>query len=266
LLRRNRDGATGRPFELDLATTTAAAGEPIRGELRGLPGPADVTLLRIEVCPAGRLATAVGSCRVDPDGGLGRFELPVPPETPPGLAGPRCRLGFAVRARTPVSGRHRSQVVMPVRMLGGDRQLHEATQMFDRMIASFPARHFHVELADALLEGGGWIKGRVHVSDDGSGTVDVIARCEEAWRTNFRFRNHRQPPLWHTDPLWSETHTVGRDPDRRWHPFAFAIPPGLPTAIEGHVVCWRYEIEARRRARVGPAERAVVTPLRFDIA
>ena len=265
MLRRNRDGATGRPFELDLATGKAAAGEPLRGALHGLPGPADVTLLRIEVCPAGRLATPVGACRVEPENGHGRFELPVPPETPPGLAGPRCRIGFVVRAR-PATGRRRSQVVVPVEVVGGEQPPHEATHMFDRMIASFPARHFHLELADALLEGGGWIRGRVHVSDDGAGTVDVIARCEETWRTNFRFRNHRQPPLWHTDPLWAETSTVACDPDRRWHPFAFAIPPGLPTAVEGYIVAWRYEVEARRRARVGPAERAVITPLRFDIA
>ncbi len=265
MLRRNRDGTTGRPFELDLATGTAAAGRPILGELRELPGPADVTLLRIEVCPAGRLATPVSSCRVEPDGGLGRFELAVPPETPPDSAGPRCRLGFAVRARSPVSGRRRSQVVLPVQSAGGERPVHEASHLFDRMIASFPARHFHVELADALLEGGGWIKGRVHVRDRCSGMVDVIARCEEAWRTNFRIRSLRQPPLWRIQSVWSETVTIECDPDRRWHPFAFAIPPGLPTAVEGHVVCWRYEIEARRQARVGPSERAVITPLRFDI-
>jgi hypothetical protein len=264
MLRRNRDGATGRPFELDLATGAAAAGGQIRGELRGLPGAADVTLLRIEVCPAGRLATAVCSCRVQPDDGRGEFELAVPPETPPDSAGPSCRLGFAVRARSPVSGRRRSQVVLPVESAGGERRVHEAGPLFDRMIASFPARHFHVELADALLEGGGWIKGRVHV-DDGAGMVDVIARCEEAWRTNFRVRSLRQPPLWRIESLWSDTVTLECDPDRRWHPFAFAIPPGLPAAVEGHVVCWRYEIEARRRARAGRSERAVITPLRFDI-
>jgi len=43
------------------------------------------------------------------------------------------------------------------RYSGGERPVHEASHLFDRMIASFPARHFHVELADALLEGGGWI-------------------------------------------------------------------------------------------------------------
>ncbi len=267
MLRRNRDALTGRPFELDLATCTATAGARIEGELRGLAAAADVTLLRIEECPAGRLATPLGSCRVEPQDGRGAFGLELSPETPPTAAGPRCRLGFAVRARSPVSGRRRAQVVLPVEVTGGERGLHEATHLFDRMIASFPARHFHVELADAVLEGGGWIKGRVHVREVGdAGTVEVIVRCEEAWRTNFRFRNHRQPPLWHTDPLWTETQRVGHDPDRRWHPFAFAIPPGLPTAVEGYIVSWRYEIEARRPALIGPADRAVITPLRFDIA
>jgi hypothetical protein len=82
---------------------------------------------------------------------------------------------------------------------------------------------------------------------------------------NFRFRHHRQPPLWRTKRLWDADLTVECEPDRRWHPFAFTIPPGLPTAVEGHIVCWRYEIEARRPVRIGPAERAVVTPLRFDV-
>ncbi len=157
--------------------------------------------------------------------------------------------------------------MLPVEVTGGERGVHEATHLFDRMIASFPARHFHVELADAVLEGGGWIKGRVHVREGGDGgTVEVIARCEEAWRTNFRIRSLRQPPLWRIEPLWSERVAVECDPDRRWHPFAFALPPELPAAVEGYVVSWRYEIEARRPAVIGPAERAVITPLRFDIA
>jgi hypothetical protein len=267
VLRRNRDAAAGRPFELDLATSTPMAGGRIEGELRGLQAAADVTLLRIEVCPAGRLATPLGSCRVEPHDGRGAFTLELSPETPPTAAGPKCRLGFAVRARSPLSGRRRAQVVLPVEVRGGERGLHEATHLYDRMLASFPARHFHVELADAVLEGGGWIKGRVHVNEGGdAGTVEVIARCEEAWRTNFRIRSLRQPPLWRIEPLWSTSVTVQCDPDRRWHPFAFTLPPELPAAVEGYVVSWRYEIEARRPAVIGPAERAVITPLRFDIA
>src|SRR6478752_6820891 len=98
VLRRNRDATTGRPFELDLATGTATAGGRIEGELRGLTAAADVTLLRIEVCPAGRLATSIGSCRVDPQDGRAAFRLELSPEMPPSAAGPKCRLGFAVRA------------------------------------------------------------------------------------------------------------------------------------------------------------------------
>jgi hypothetical protein len=264
-LLRNRDGATGRSFALEVVTGTAAAGSPIQGELRGLAEPAEVTLLRIERCPAGELATPVGMCTVVPRDGRGGFELPVPAETPPDLRGPRCRLSFAIRARSPVTGRRRAQVVIPVAMAGGEHKVHESSHLYDRMIASFSARHFHVELADALLEGGGHIEGRVHMRDETPRSVDVIARCDETWRTNFRFRNHRQPPLWRSHSVWRETITLECEPDRRWQPFAFAIPSGLPAAVEGHIICWRYEIEARTRPRVGRAERAVATPLRFDI-
>ncbi len=262
---RNQDDPTGHRPGLEVTTVPAVAGAPMQGRLHGLSDPADVTLLRIETCPSGRLATSISSCIVTPSGDASPFELAVPLATPPVVAGPRCRLSFAVRARSPVSGRRRRQVLVPVEVSGGVRGVHETSLRHDRVIASFPARHFHIELADAVLEGGGQIHGRVHVADGATRAVEVIARCEESWRVNFRFRHHRQPPLWRTEPLWREELTVACEPDRRWHPFAIAIPPGLPTAVEGHIVCWRYEIEARRHARLGLAERAVVTPLRFDV-
>jgi hypothetical protein len=262
---RNRDGVTPIPFELELATPRAAAGMTLHGELRGLCEPADVALVRIETCASGRLATTVASCRIDPEADDDGFALAVPADTPPTVAGSECELRFVVRARSPVSGRRRGQVAVPVDVEGGDRPVHEAAHLFDRMIASFPARHFHIELADALLEGGGRISGRVHTRDRTSNPIEVTLRCEETWRTNLQYRNRRQPPLWRSRPLWSDTVTVAADPDRAWQPFAFAIPSGLPPAVEGHIVCWRYEIEARRRGRTGRSERAVVTPLRFDI-
>jgi hypothetical protein len=262
-LLHRREGATEHPFQLDVGTMTVAGG-PVEGELRGLAGPADVALLRIETCPAGKLVTAMGSTRVDPVAGRARFELTIPEQTPPVRAGRRCKLGFAVRARSPVSGRRRIQVTMPVQIEGGERAIHEAGYLYDRMIASFPARHFHIELADALLEGGGHIDGRVHVHG-GVRRLEVLARCQEIWRTNFRIRNHRQPPLWRGETLWSDTIAFDCDPDRTWHPFSFALPAGLPTAVEGHIISWRYEIEVRRRGRFGRLERAVATPLRFDI-
>ena len=263
LLHRG-EGATEHPFELDVRPTAAVAGGPVEGELRGLGGPADVTLLRIETCPSGKLATAMGTTRVDPVAGRAHFALAIPEQTPPVRAGRRCKLGFAVRARSPVSGRRRVQVTMPVDIEGGERPIHEAGYLYDRMIASFPARHFHIELADALLEGGGHIDGRVHVQR-GVRRLEVLARCQEIWRTNFRIRNHRQPPLWRSELLWSDAIAFDCEPDRTWHPFSFALPAGLPAAVEGYIISWRYEIEVRRRGRFRRLERAVATPLRFDI-
>src|SRR6185312_17293121 len=71
-LLHRREGATEHPFQLEVGSTAAVAGGPVEGELRGLDGPADVTLLRIETCPAGKLATPMGATRVDPVAGRAR--------------------------------------------------------------------------------------------------------------------------------------------------------------------------------------------------
>jgi hypothetical protein len=97
------------------------------------------------------------------------------------------------------------------------------------------------------------------------GLVQIAARCQEAWRTNIRIRNYRYPPLWRTERLWEDETAIELESDRRWYPFQFEIPPGLPPAVEGYIVSWRYEIEASRAVRAWPDERAVITPLRFEI-
>jgi hypothetical protein len=259
---RNRERVIATPFELALADTRAAAGTTIRGALRDLGQPADVALLRIETCPSGRVALEIASCRVEPGEDVA---VPVPADAPPTVVGRECALRYAVRVRSPVSRRRPAQLSVPVEIHGGEQPVHETVHLFDRMIASFPARGFHIELAEAVLEGGGRIAGRVHVHDRAPRSIEAIVRCEETWRTNFQYRNRRQPPLWRSEQRWRDSVALERDPDRSWQPFAFAIPAGLPPAVEGHIVCWRYEVEARRRGRVGRAERAVVTPLRFDI-
>lgn len=259
---RNRDGVVATPFELELADARVAAGGTIRGELHGPRRPAEVALMRIETCPSGRTTVPIASCRVEPGD---EVALGVPPDTPPTVAGRECSLDFAVRVRSPGPGPRPAQLAVPVDIYGGERTVHEGVHLFDRMIASFPARHFHVELSDALLEGGGRIAGRVHVHDDSTRALEVRVRCEETWRTNFQKHSRRQPPLWRSALLWRDALTIARDPDRSWQPFQFAVRHGLPAAVEGHIVCWRYEVEARRRGRAGRAERAVVTPLRFDI-
>jgi hypothetical protein len=218
--------------------------------------------MRVETCPAGRVALQIASCLVEPGEDV---SLPVPADTPPTVSGRECALGFAVRVRSPAGGRRPGRVTVPVQIHGGERAVHEGAHLFDRMIASFPARGFHIELAEAVLEGGGRLAGRVHVHDGSPRAIEVIVRCEETWRTNHQYRNRRQPPLWHSERLWRDSIAIERDTDRSWQPFAFALPAWLPTAVEGHIVCWRYEVEARRRGPIGHAQRAVVTPLRFDI-
>lgn len=259
---RNRDGVSANHIELALADTRVAAGAPLHAQLRGLRQPAEVALLRVETCPSGRVALPIATCSVEPGEDV---SLAVPPDTPPTVFGRECALSFAVRVHSPPSGRRPAHVSVPVTVHGGEQPVHEAVHLFDRMIASFPARGFHVELSEAVLEGGGRIAGRVHLHDRAPRSIEVAVRCEETWRTNHQYRNRRQPPLWRSERLWRDSIAMERDPDRSWQPFAFAIPAGLPAAVEGHIVCWRYEVEARRRGRVGRSERAVVTPLRFDI-
>ena len=98
--------------ELALASRVALVGERLRGELAGLTEPAEVALVRVERCPAGTLPVSISSCVVDPTDPA--FELLVPDGVPPGCAGVRCELGFVVRARSPVRGRRRAEVVVPV--------------------------------------------------------------------------------------------------------------------------------------------------------
>jgi hypothetical protein len=251
-------------LELVLASRVAVVGERLRGELAGLTEPAEVALVRVERCPTGTLPVSISSCAVEPTDPT--FELVVPEGVPPACAGVRCELGYVVRARSPVRGRRRAEVVVPVEVRGGDQTVHEGDHLYDRLIASHPARHFHLELAAALLEGGGHLRGRVHVAEGVSeGVVQVAIRCRESWRTNFRIRNWRHPPLWDDEVLWQHQTSVELEPARRWYPFGFDIPPGLPLGMEGYIVSWRYEIEAHRHVRARPDERAVITPLRFEI-
>ena len=260
-----RNAAAIQTFELELATPSVAAGSPIGGQVAGSREPMEIALLRVERCPAGTVQKRVASELVVPGETEGGFELVPPPDTPPSFVGQHCALGFVVRARTQRRGRRQEQVAAPVAICGGEQRVHDGPHLHDRLIASFPARGFHLEVADALLEGGGRIEGRIHAHDDLARSVEVTARCEEAWRTNLKFRNRRHPPLWREATLWEETSRVECEAGRHWHPFAFAIPGELPPAVEGYIVSWRYEVEARCRARVGFTDRAVITPLRFEI-
>ncbi len=256
----------GGGLELTLADEVTAAGAALRGQVLGAAGPVTVALLRLEVSPSGTFMFAVSSCQTEP-GDRTAFELATPRDLPPASAGRRCRLGYAVRASVSKPRRARGQVVRPVEISGGTGRIHhDDGYRLDRVIPSHAGRHFHLELADADLQGGGHLGGRVHIDDEaGEGDLSVTARCEEAWCTNFRLRSRRFPPLWTTQSLWEEALTVELEADRRWHPFRFEIPPDLPLAVEGRAISWRYTVQARRSAHRGFSDSAIVTPLRFDV-
>jgi hypothetical protein len=148
--------------------------------------------------------------------------------------------------------------------------IEERFALDDRLIASFAARHFHIELHSVLLQGGGHIEGRVHRDGDWpAGGLTVSARCLEAWRVA------RQPPplvvrarggpphRWREETLWDEAIELEGLDDANWRGFRFALPDDLPPAVEARSVAWRYEVEASRPGRLYHVERAVTTPLRY---
>lgn len=249
---------------LELAGRTGRAGRSLCGDVVGAVDPT-VTLLRLERSPAGTYTFAVCAGSTEPGDDRTRFELALPTDAPPGWDDGRCSLAYVVRAVS-VQRRRRGHAAVPVGIAGGDRRIHEAAGYLDRMIPSQPARHFHLELADAELEGGGFVHGRVHTDPRLEGSsLEVALRCEEAWCTNLRFRNPRHALMWRTRMLWEQTGTIELDAGRRWYPFEFEIPEGLPPAVEGRAIAWRYQVEARRRARLAVTERATLTPVRFEV-
>jgi hypothetical protein len=257
---------SGSELTLTLDADHAAAGGVIRGEVAGRPGPATIALLRIEHSPSGVYAFNVGSTPVEIHGEGVSFELEAPASLPPQASGERCNLRYAVRATWRHSRWSRKHTVILVRIRPEERTVHEGGSRLDRIIPSQPARHFHLELVDALLEGGGHLTGRVH-RDAGNAEPAylVTAVCEEVWCTNFRFRTRRSPLVWEVRKLWSTSLTATVEPDAHWSAFHIDIPGELPQATEGRVIAWRYSVEARPAARRAFADRAVLTPLRFEV-
>ena len=50
-----------------------------------------------------------------------------------------------------------------------------------------------------------------------------------------------------------------------WASFSFRLPAGLPPAVEGRSIAFRYEVEASSRGLFGLRERAAETPIGFDV-
>jgi hypothetical protein len=237
------------------------------GMLRGTAADADrVALVRLEVCPAGECLTRVSEAEVDR---AGRYALEVPPGSAPTARGVDCSIAYELR-ELDRRGTVRDMPGVEVLVEAGPRRasVHEQEPFADRMISRFDARWFHIELADAAVQGGGTVSGRVHANGDRIPEhVAVGCRLQEAWRLDGRgrFHNLNAPPLWHHATLWEERTEVEWREGAHWASFSFDLPEWLPPAVEGRSIAFRYEVEASSRGLLGLRQRAAETPIGYDV-
>ncbi len=259
--RRAFDVARTAIPELEVASDPVGPGELIHGRVSA--GTPEVRLIRYEISPAGTVPVVLTRTSPAEDGS---FELEVPGNVAPTFHSTSCRLTYGVRAGS--KRRSRSDPVVDVTVVSPlvHVALCESEPLHDRMIARFDARHFHLELSEADVQGGGRVAGRVHLDrGDPPPVVKVTARCEEVWRIDRMSLNLKRPPLWRYEGLWQERHELEWPVDQRWIAFSFDYPEHLPPAVESNSIAWRYEVEASRPTRFSMQERAVATPIGFEL-
>ena len=236
------------------------AGDTVRGRVRGVAGHAAVALVRREGRP--RLNREYVVARAEVARGDGSFALSLPSEALPSVSGDQCALRYAAVARSAVA------VIAPAELrVSATAVPHLPTgrSEADRLLADWDARHFHIELFDAQLQGGGRLVGRVHRHGGWPpGPIEVSACCLECWR--FRPSSEGGTPQWHASCLWEAEHSLAIDPDAGWAAFDFALPDHLPPAVEARTIAWRYELRAQRRVRHWFNETAARTPLLHEDA
>jgi len=186
------------------------------------------------------------------------FELALPEDAIPSGRGRDCSVLYALRARAR-GGSVLTPGWAPIEVTArGLAHIEPRITRFDRFLGDFPARHFHIELSDAHLAGGGYIAGRVHRHGPADlGSITITVSCSESWRC---LPPWIAAPQWESSVLWTATAPVELDGDRAWAAFRFDIPADLPGATEAHAIAWRYELTARRRVR-HPQQCATITPL-----
>ncbi len=130
------------------------------------------------------------------------------------------------------------------------------------------ARGFGISLDEADPEGGGRIVGRVerHNQRRDGRPLYVEVRCDAcwldvapelvgrkgilSWSAYGEIRN-KLVPIWLDEEIFSTRIEVGSLEEANWSHFAFDLPDGLPRAVEGTFVAFRWRIEARRSRLVG---------------
>jgi hypothetical protein len=130
------------------------------------------------------------------------------------------------------------------------------------------ARGFGITLDQAEPHGGGRIAGRVerlHGRRD-QRPVFVEARCEAywmdvapqlvgrkgllSWSTYAEIRNYHVP-IWLDEEVFCQRFDLGPLDEANWKHFSIDLPDGLPRALEGTFVAFRWRVVARRARRVG---------------
>lgn len=243
---------------LALDQAACVAGDVISGHV-ALDDDATVALLRHEHVPHGDYVFKVVEARPSPSDGT--FVLSVPDQLLPSATGERCELRYTVHARS-----DREAADAPLVVTASARP-HLAGDPFatERPLMSWDARHFHIELSDARLEGGGQLLGRVHRHGDWPpGEIAVTARCLECWRAATLAA--RGLPHWEFETLWVRHRAIRTDRDSTWAPFAFDLPQRLAPAGEATTFAWRYELITQRSVRYWFDETAAVTPLLHEAA
>jgi hypothetical protein len=127
---------------------------------------------------------------------------------------------------------------------------------------------FAITLDQAEPQGGGRITGRVerrHQRRD-SRPVHIEVRCDASWMDiapQFVGRKrilswsaagdmrNRAIPVWLEAEVFRDGVDAGPLEDANWRSFSFDLPDGLPRALEGTFVAFRWRIEARRARRLG---------------
>jgi len=252
-----RETLARSPITIEVARPRCAAGEPVVALVSGVPLPTSATLVRIERRPSSEAAVLIDEQELVEPSGL--VELALPPGALPTATGTRCALSYAVQVRAHgVVARAGLEVVADARP-----HVAQGSPGRDPLVAGWDARHFHLELGDALLHGGGRIAGRVHLHGRRCATAIVVGLvCDECWRPTGP--PARGLPYWSARTLWAAQQHVGVDPDRTWAPFCFPLPPHLPPAVEARTIAWRYELRAHARRQHRLDETAALTPLLHD--
>lgn len=134
------------------------------------------------------------------------------------------------------------------------------------------ARGFRITLDQAVPDGGGRIAGRVERRNRRRDRrpVRVDVACVACWMdvapelvgrkgllnwSAYADIRNKFVPIWLDEEVFRTRVDVGPLDEDNWRAFSLDLPDGLPRALEGTFVAFRWRVEARRSRRVG-AEHA----------